>query len=55
MNETRWTAYDGEYPVAHAASKAGALHIARTKHRDVTHVVLRERAYPFKHIRQEKP
>jgi hypothetical protein len=54
-SETRWTAYNGLYPVAHAASKEGVLHIARTRGRDVTHVVLRERAYPFKHIRQEKP
>ena len=53
--KTRWTAFDGEYAVAHASSKENVLRIAREKGRAVTHVVLRERAYPFKHIRQEKP
>jgi hypothetical protein len=51
---TRWTAYDGLYPMAHAASKAGAVRIAKAKGREVTHVVQRLRGYPFTHLRQEK-
>ncbi len=27
--EMRWTAYDGLYPVAHAATKEGAVKVAR--------------------------
>ncbi len=52
--ETRWTAYDGRYPVAHAATKEGAVKLAR-KSGSVTHVVERLRAYPFTHIRRVKP
>ncbi len=53
--ETRWTAYDGLYPVAHATTKEGAVRGARTKGMSVSHVVERLRAYPFTHLRQVKP
>ena len=42
----------GEYPAAHAATKADAVKIGRERGMHLTHVILRERVYPFRTIRR---
>ena len=49
-SETRWTAFEGEYPVAHAEARFVAERIAKERGFTPTHYVKRERAYPFKRL-----